>query len=586
MRLILHRVIPEDQSLGQQWNQLAHAMEQPQVFYTYEWALAVSRAYASSLQPLLFAAYREETLAGIVAFALDSGRSQVSFLTASTADYCDFISAPADREEFVRLVMKELRAMGVVEFRLANLPADSVSARVLKSAFRSSGYWFFARPAYLCAQVTTNSSPDRLRISESAARKLKRMSTAVAGQGEVTVNHRTSWDDFASEFSGFVAAHVGRFLTTDRLSNLVRHERRTFLAELARLLSAQGWLSLSILKVGDTTIAWNYGFKFAGSWFWYQPAFDIEAQHLSPGSYLLCETLRQAGEDPETHTVDLGLGDEGYKRQYAQSGRQILHATASRSKVHLSAEICRHRARDFVRSRPRFERQVRSHISWALSMRAKALQHGVSGCLRYFSSRVLRSFFDAAEVLFFEWVTPKGAGSDAPFQLQPLSIGTLAAAAMRYESEQDTLKYLLRSAKRLQASGPKGFALINAGGVPVHFCWVAPFEGFRIAELNQALKEPTPRSVLLFDCWTPSSEHGHGYYGLCVSQVASRALEAGQRPWIFSAAANINSVRGIERAGFLRRFSLVRKKTILFDRTSTLEFQGHPQPVMNLHSAA
>ena len=157
---------------------------------------------------------------------------------------------------------------------------------------------------------------------------------------------------------------------------------------------------------------------------------------------------------------------------------------------------------------------------------------------------------------------------------------------MRYESEEDTLNYLLRSARRLQASGAKGFALVNAGGVPVHFCWVAPFEGFRIAELNQVLKEPTPRSVLLFDCWTPSAERGHGYYGLCLWLVASRALEAGQRPWIFSAAANVKSVRSIERAGFLPRFSLVRKKTLLFDRISTLEFQGYPQPIMNLHPAA
>src|SRR5438128_12227973 len=88
MRLILHRVIPEDQSFGEQWNRLAHAMEQPQVFYTYEWALAVSRAYDSSLEPLLFAAYRDEALVGDAALASDSGRSQVSLCTDETSDSC------------------------------------------------------------------------------------------------------------------------------------------------------------------------------------------------------------------------------------------------------------------------------------------------------------------------------------------------------------------------------------------------------------------------------------------------------------------------------------------------------------------
>src|SRR2546428_13134697 len=105
--------------------------------------------------------------------------------------------------------------MGVVEFRLANLPADSVSARVLKSAFRSSGYSLFVRPAYLCAQVTMNSSPDRLRVSESAVRRLKRMSTAVAGQGEGTGDQCTTWGDSSAGISRVVAAHLGRFPATN-----------------------------------------------------------------------------------------------------------------------------------------------------------------------------------------------------------------------------------------------------------------------------------------------------------------------------------------------------------------------------------
>ena len=45
MRLVLHREIPEDNILAGQWNQLVQQMEFPEVFYTYEWSLAVSRAY-------------------------------------------------------------------------------------------------------------------------------------------------------------------------------------------------------------------------------------------------------------------------------------------------------------------------------------------------------------------------------------------------------------------------------------------------------------------------------------------------------------------------------------------------------------
>src|SRR5438876_6535390 len=207
--------------------------------------------------------------------------------------------------------------MGVAELRLANLPADSASARVLLTVARSSGYSVLARPAYVCAQVTLNSPEERLQAHRSATRKLQRTANAATKQGAITVEHRGNWEGFASEFLQFASAHVSRFLAADRLSNLVHPERRAFLIELARLLSARGWFTLSALKLRDRTIAWNYGFKYAGSWFWYQPAFDTEFEELSPGSHLLCEIIRKASQDPGVCIVDLGLGDEGYKQRYA-----------------------------------------------------------------------------------------------------------------------------------------------------------------------------------------------------------------------------------------------------------------------------
>src|SRR5260370_18255553 len=152
MRVVLHGEIPEGEEFPREWNGLVEAMEQPEVFYTWEWAAAVARVYGASRRPLLFAAYREERLAGVAALAEDAN-GEISFLTATTADYCDFVSAPGDREELIGLVMRELGAMGAGELRLASLPADSASAPVLPAAARKAGYAVFASPAYFCAPV-------------------------------------------------------------------------------------------------------------------------------------------------------------------------------------------------------------------------------------------------------------------------------------------------------------------------------------------------------------------------------------------------------------------------------------------------
>ena len=54
--------------------------------------------------------------------------------------------------------------------------------------------------------------------------------------------------------------------------------------------------------------------------------------------------------------------------------------------------------------------------------------------------------------------------------------------------------------------------------------------------------------------------------GLTWAQVAQQMRERGRRAWIFSAASNVASVRGLEKAGFQRRYSLVWQRTLGWQR--------------------
>src|SRR5690349_14165994 len=82
--------IPADESLRASWNALVQQMSTPEVFYTYEWALAVQRSYAASLTPLIFLLREGGALAGVAVLATDSTGKDTFFLNAATADYCDF----------------------------------------------------------------------------------------------------------------------------------------------------------------------------------------------------------------------------------------------------------------------------------------------------------------------------------------------------------------------------------------------------------------------------------------------------------------------------------------------------------------
>ena len=188
MRLVLHREIPDDDILARQWNELVCHMECPEVFYTYEWALAVSRAYRESVTPLLILAYEQDALVGVAALAAD--KVQTSFLAGMTADYCDFVSSPELRQEFITAVLAELRRLGAPTLVLANLPADSTSATALRLSADLRGYNLFSRPAFQCPQVSLRTAEQRDSVRQSVRHKReRRYLKALAAKVPVVVDH-------------------------------------------------------------------------------------------------------------------------------------------------------------------------------------------------------------------------------------------------------------------------------------------------------------------------------------------------------------------------------------------------------------
>jgi CelD/BcsL family acetyltransferase involved in cellulose biosynthesis len=360
MRLVVHRGIPESDDLQRQWNGLVQQMESPEVFYTYEWALAVSRAYSASLKPLLMLAYEEDRVVGIAALATDALEGTASFLAGSTADYCDLVCPPEKKQSFTSLILSEIRRLAL-DFIVANLPVFSNTGIALQRASHENGSSYFSRPAFHCAQ-TDLSSPERREAARRSMRnkKFDRQLKILSQQhGPVKFHHLTGGPEIAAALPEFRDVHIARFRAQGRSSNLADPRRWHFAQELAQLLSAQGWMILSALSVADQPIAWNYGFRFGGSWFWYQPTFDGNFSTYSPGLCLLARTIEDACSIPNMNRVDLGLGEEGYKERFATDYRDTVHITVSSSAVRNVREKLRYHAASAIKSSPHLEQCVR-----------------------------------------------------------------------------------------------------------------------------------------------------------------------------------------------------------------------------------
>ena len=542
-------------------------VDRPQVFYTYEWALAVQRAYRATLRPLLFLSYDEQnSLCGVAALAVGPAGS-VSFLCATTGDYCDFLALPEHKPRVAAEVLAELKKQGHNEITLTNLPADSDTFSAIHQSSARNGYRCFARTAYVCAQVALaklERRPGENKPVLPRKKMLRRFLNAMGREAPVRLEHVRSWSEAEPVLPQFMRSHVARFLLTGRISNMVRPERRLFLEELAKLLAESGWLALTRMMSGQNAFAWNYGFQFEGTWFWYQPTFDSDLEKYSPGFCLLAKIIEEAVDNPSLRIVDLGLGAEEYKDRFTNQSRETLYVTLKTSGAKHAREIVRYRVAQVAKASPWLETAARSGASRLRRLREHIQSDGATATVSDLAKRFRDKLSSATEVHFFEWTgsTP-GAG---PERLEALNADQLASAAEQHFDDEATLQYLLRSAARLSEGNSEGFTLTDPEGRFLHFAWVTAFDGFFLSELSARVDAPSPNCVMLFDCWTPSAQRGHGYYGRTISLLAKRVQEQGKKPWIFSAAGNISSLHGIEKSGFQRRYSLVRQRILGLQR--------------------
>jgi hypothetical protein len=146
--------------------------------------------------------------------------------------------------------------------------------------------------------------------------------------------------------------------------------------------------------------------------------------------------------------------------------------------------------------------------------------------------------------------------------LIPLSWKELAHAAMINNEDVSTLEYLMRCAARLRTRAGCGFVLRTERGQPGHFLWIDRYDGFHLSEIDYKLESHDPGAAMIYDCWTPVSQRGNGYYAIAIRLAAESLQQQRRRAWIFSAEKNVSSVRGIRKADFEYRFSLIRKSTL------------------------
>ena len=561
MRVTVLNEIPEDPDLSEAWNTLVLEMDQPEVFFTYQWALAAGRGFKNNLSPWLFLMYEADKLIGVAALAVNPSAPRAAFfLTASTADYCDVVSAPSNRKAVILALLAEVQNLGVSDLVFANVPSNSPTLKALPEVAGPSRYYVTSRDAYNCGVVQLEGEEQRESLLRALGTKSRdrRALKKLTAMGAVKVIHLTEPEQIGTSLESIVSAQISRFLASDRVSPLVGAERRTFLRQLSTLLSHSGWLKISQLEIDGEPVAWNYGFLFGGSWFWYLPTFQMKYEHVSPGSCLLRLLVEESAKDASVQRLDLGLGDESYKDRYANNVKHTRYVRLSQGLPRYVLAAGREMITSTVSRFPELGDALRRIRSLVQAAAGRLHEIGIGATLRQSGKKIVRVIASQEEVLLFN--APALQASAPLMQLIPLTREHLVEASILHAGDANTIRYLMRCSRRMNEPGACGFVLPDQEGKPVHFLWVNEYDGFHLSEIDHKLEPLSKPAAMIFDCWTPASERGRGHYASAIREAAADLRRQGKGSWIFSAASNSSSLRGIQRAGFEYRFSLLRRR--------------------------
>ncbi len=106
---------------------------------------------------------------------------------------------------------------------------------------------------------------------------------------------------------------------------------------------------LSTLHAGPRLLAAHFGLRADGVLHWWFPVYDPEFARLSPGWMLLRE-LVGAAPALGVSRIDLGRGEDEYKRRAKTGQTQVCQGVVTRNPVRRAAAVAMVRARSAVRS--------------------------------------------------------------------------------------------------------------------------------------------------------------------------------------------------------------------------------------------
>lgn len=314
------------------WSSLVTADPAGTVFHTPTFLKLYWEEFGTGPDDLLLAFGVADDGAHVGAAAFERIGRTLRFLGGTeVVDYLGPVAEPAAAAAFAEGLLDALLARDDwSDADLRGLPEDRAWLGLLTDAARSRGLRVEVLPDQngVAPSLALPGSWDAYleglpaKLRHEIRRKARKLETE-AGPFRVVVAHGDTFADY-----------LDRFVDLHRTSEgpkgvFMQPGMEIFFRRLAEAFLPRGIFQLTFVEVGDRKLAGTIGFRFEGTYFLYNSAFDRETERWSPGMVLVGEDIRIAIEGG-CSTFDLLKGDYAYKYRFGAVRREIHRLVLTR----------------------------------------------------------------------------------------------------------------------------------------------------------------------------------------------------------------------------------------------------------------
>jgi len=316
-----------------EWNELVMSMKRPSVFCTWEWIHAWFRLLGNSYQPLLLFAYRGDTLAGVIPFAMKTMRIEDGVVPGRAITFCgsrelypdhmDVIASAEDAAECMHAAMHylstEFKAWDVMH--ISHVSDDAALLAYIRSSDPEPDIRHVSLAPYIPIRDAFDGNYEKYMMSLSRNKRhdlRRRNKKLIVEDGVLYVadDPKQNADCIRTLFT----LHKMRADSKGIETTFAGETLRAFHEEIAGMYQDSGWLTLRVMKQGEKALASLYCFTFAGRVFAYQTGIDPAWEPKGIGSAILFNMVEEAFQR-NCIEFDFLRGGEEYKGSWTEHAR-------------------------------------------------------------------------------------------------------------------------------------------------------------------------------------------------------------------------------------------------------------------------